>query len=554
MGCFIMLHKIYCDRFHEQNIYFNPGLSVVLGSKSGDNSIGKTTLMLIVDYVFGGETYSKSKDILENIHDHRICFTFRFKTRNYYFSRSFCNPNVVEKCDFLYRPIDKISLKEFNEWLSVRYELNYCKLTFRDAVSRYIRVYGKDNCDEKRPLNISGNEKASDAIISLLKLFNLYGNIDELERSAKVANEDLKIYQNAQKRDFIPKITKREFNKNTEQIEELTNKLNQFERTLNCALLDKDTLLSDHAIEVKSKLARTRRMRNLVKSKLKNLAFGLDCQSLSTSSAFSELKRFFPTVNIEHLEEIENFHREITKVFNDELEHEKKLLSEQLSNLNNEVLILENELNSLVSRPNISIEILNQFAGTKELIRKMVAQNSAYKKLEALKENKENTNSRLGKIKSEYLGEIEKKVNLKMEQLNDTLYAGLYTSPVLHLEENKYTFHTPNDTGTGIAYKGVVVFDLAILQLTDLPILVHDSIILKQISDEAIGNILAQYIKSGKQIVIALDKQSSYGGKTEQLLIENSIINLGSGGSELFGHSWSRKLPDSNKKHQRPLV
>ena len=52
-----MLHEIYCEQFHQKRIVFNPGLSVVLGTNAGDNSIGKSTFLLIVDYVFGGSTY-----------------------------------------------------------------------------------------------------------------------------------------------------------------------------------------------------------------------------------------------------------------------------------------------------------------------------------------------------------------------------------------------------------------------------------------------------------------------------------------------------------------
>ena len=102
------------------------------------------------------------------------------------------------------------------------------------------------------------------------------------------------------------------------------------------------------------------------------------------------------------------------------------------------------------------------------------------------------------------------------------------------IKVNSYQFFTPNDTGTGIAYKGLVVFDLAVLNLTHLPILVHDSIVLKQISDEAIERILEQYIASNKQVVIALDKQESYSSRTTQILEENAVLRLASNDKELF--------------------
>lgn len=45
-----MLSEIYCDAFYQKKIIFNQGLSVVLGTNAGDNSIGKSTFLLIVDY------------------------------------------------------------------------------------------------------------------------------------------------------------------------------------------------------------------------------------------------------------------------------------------------------------------------------------------------------------------------------------------------------------------------------------------------------------------------------------------------------------------------
>ena len=67
-----MLREIYCDKFYQKRIVFNPGLSVVLGTNTGDNSIGKSTFLLIVDYVFGGSTYANTADIIENVGSHDI--------------------------------------------------------------------------------------------------------------------------------------------------------------------------------------------------------------------------------------------------------------------------------------------------------------------------------------------------------------------------------------------------------------------------------------------------------------------------------------------------
>ena len=59
-----MLVEVQCDKFIEKGkkreaIQFHPGLNVVLGDDNGSNSIGKSTFLMILDFVFGGSDYIK---------------------------------------------------------------------------------------------------------------------------------------------------------------------------------------------------------------------------------------------------------------------------------------------------------------------------------------------------------------------------------------------------------------------------------------------------------------------------------------------------------------
>ena len=88
--------------------------------------------------------------------------------------------------------------------------------------------------------------------------------------------------------------------------------------------------------------------------------------------------------------------------------------------------------------------------------------------------------------------------------------------PKLQLWSSKYLFDTPDDTGTGTSYKSLIVFDLSILKLTNLPALIHDSPVLKNIGDEPLEKLIELYTQfSKKQIFIAIDKASSYNTITE---------------------------------------
>lgn len=81
-----------------------------------------------------------------------------------------------------------------------------------------------------------------------------------------------------------------------------------------------------------------------------------------------------------------------------------------------------------------------------------------------------------------------------MRHINDQINLSKKTAPYLTISSAySYDFFTPKDRGTGSEYKGLIVFDLAMLGKTPLPILVHDSILLKQIQDESLEGIIRFY-------------------------------------------------------------
>lgn len=79
-----MLVEVQCDKFIEKGkkreaIQFHPGLNVVLGDDNGSNSIGKSTFLMILDFVFGGSDYiKKCTDVQENVREHTINFCYCF--------------------------------------------------------------------------------------------------------------------------------------------------------------------------------------------------------------------------------------------------------------------------------------------------------------------------------------------------------------------------------------------------------------------------------------------------------------------------------------------
>lgn len=315
-----MLREIICDKFKEKKIEFHDGLNVVLGDEQGSNSIGKSTFLMIIDYVYGGKDYvMKSIDIQRNVGAHIIKFSFVFKGNKYYFSRNTNDTEYVNICNDKYEVTEMITLEQYTNKLKSLYEFG-----------------------------------------------------------------------------------------------------------------DKD-----------------------------------------------------------------------------------------MSNLSQVILFKFAELQK-------KIEILSN-------------QNKYYDELQVLSKEKKDADSRKQMMRMQQLSQLQNSINIKLQQLNDEIYHATKRPPIIMFDDKQYKFETIDDTGTGTCYRGMVLFDLAVLQDTCLPILVHDSVLLKQIEDVAIEKILDMYTDSEKQIFISLDKATSYSKKSQQILFDKKVLCLGPNGRELFGQSWSRK-------------
>lgn len=533
-----MLYEIVCDKFKKERIEFHTSLNTVLGTNSGDNSIGKSTFLMIVDFVFGGSTYNKSTDIIRNVGHHDIKFSFIFGEKQYWFIRNTLESNDVWHCDNSYNKLKSISLNQYCAWLNQEYDLSLPFLSFRDAVGRYIRVYGKENLNEKFPLHVVKDEKAKKASYALLKLFDLYAPVHELKEIFERSKDELSVYKKAQKYKFILNITKAQAKKNQKEIDRLTDDLDGLAVRLENGLLDLDAELSEEAIRIKQQLSKAKRQHSYLKSKLQSVENNLNYQFSATTQDFEQLHKFFPDANIQSIVEIENFHNKISDILISELRMEKKRLGKQIVDAETIISEYTQQLEKMIQNPQISKTILARYAELQRQIRDFQNQNKAYFEFAKLKKAVSDNNQKMRGIETEQFALLESKVCQEMKIINDFIYSGTYNAPVLSFNENGYVFFTPDDTGTGIAYKGLVVFDLSVLSLTKLPVIVHDSVVLKQISDKAIEKILELYQKSGKQVIISLDKQDSYTEKSQLILEKMSILKLSPNGGELFGRSW----------------
>ena len=585
-----MLYEIWCDRFRTGGkdgqirppIRFHAGLNAVLGTQTRSNSIGKSTFLMIIDYVFGGIDYLDS-DAHIFVGEHEIYFTFRFGDTMHRFCRKTIEKDVVylcENCSWAEEEarLERIRLNEekakdapallehdlnpyvlTNETLKVD---EYCKflfneyriesenISFRNIVGRYFRVYGRPNHDEHQPLHNTPREKDSEAITALQRLFGETQQIKDLKANEKEKAEEKKAYKAAQKYHLVRHITtKKALKQATEERDKLQEELNDLIRSKDREVEQADLSRSDEAAAINRKLAALRRNRSRLKSQLEALYINIDGHTAVTRGDIRDLVFFFPDVNIVELQSIEDFHQRLRAVLESEMSEERAELQSSIDNLDAEIRTLEEQYRSLGIPTRLPTPFLQNYSDLTMRINDLNSQIESFQKNKDVDDAHKAAVAALKAAQEKELPRIAGEINAQMVRISDEILGPEREAPRLDLKDGKsYTFGTSTNRGTGNNYKNLIIYDLSILTKTDLPAFIHDSFLLTDIGDTPTGAIVKQYIKtepSGKQVFIALDKTKSYGEETDKDLNDHQVLYLSEDGNELFGWSWDHKTGEN---------
>ncbi len=542
-----MLKEIVCNEFKTNAkprgpIRFNKGLNTILGGRAAENSIGKSTFLLIIDFCFGGDTYGKA-DVKNYVGDHTICFTFEFADGSHYYSRTVSDPNHVAICNEKYEVQKTISIKEFRGQLMDGYKIDLPGATFRDIVSRFFRVAGKKNDTVVNPLH-NGSPSASDAITSLEKLFNLYRFVDELKTKLDTAKKKKTTYTSARRLELVPSAikTKTQYQKNEERIQELLDKKASLTQDTDSELLEKEMQRKNVAADVASQLKAMKRQYGQLVTQYRVVTKNKDEQFITTEDDLQRLLSFFPNANIKRIEEVETFHRSLSGILNSELSEEAESLQFLIKEVTGEIQRLEQQLTELGIPLHIPKTFLDEYSDVERQIAGLRSQNEAFTRTQELKDDVTEIEERLDEAEMQVLREIESTLNAQMVRYNDFIYEVQREAPTIRFEsKSKYDFSTPRDGGTGTAYKSLVVLDMSVLTLTPLPVIAHDSSIFKNIGDEPVDKIMELYLQSEKQIFIAFDKEHAYTDRTAEIVNNTAVLRLNPNGEELFGWCWAVK-------------
>lgn len=548
-----MLIEIRCDKFMDSGkvrppITFEKGLNTILGASRASNSIGKSTFLMIIDFVFGGKDYvTLNNDVERNIGIHEIKFTFQFGENTYYFSRSTGDHTKVMECNEKYEPVKEITLDTYCNFLSLQYGMQNLGASFRELVSGFFRIYGRYNYDERHPLKAHQNDTMETGIRRMLQLYGKYAPVGDLAALVEEAESKEKTYKNAYKFQYIRGVTRQEdYKKNEARIAELQAKKEELARGSTQDLLDMDSVQAARLSDLKRQLANLHRQKTRLRSQLAAMKADMEIDESSFKRDYSELREFFPDAAIKHIEEIDGFHRKLKSVLNSEYKDSQRKIEDTMELLDVQISVLEQEISEVNATPHLTQALLDSYSGIDREMKNLRDANEYYIKKDELQTTREELQARLDSLIEELTAELQTGINIQLRELNDIVCNGRKTAPSIAISNaKKYVFTTPNDIGTGSQTRGMFLFDLVTAENTLLPAVVQDSMSVKQVEDPVMLRILELYRRSSKQFFVAIDKGESYTdeNKIPEIIKETTRLKL-LPGHELFGRAWNEVTPE----------
>ena len=222
-----------------------------------------------------------------------------------------------------------------------------------------------------------------------------------------------------------------------------------------------------------------------------------------------------------------------------ELKRDLNLHSIRESELSDEIAKLEEKIRIGLAEKGTPDDLFTRAFELKEVADRAVNENRFFDKKAVIDKEASLSKERLEAIYVSVFLDIERSLNYKLKRFNKVVYGPRRNASQLRIKSaSSYSFISPEDTGTGKSYAGLVGLDLAMLSLTRLPFIIHDSVIYKNIEVPATRNILRILASvKRKQIFLAFDEAPKFGLDSEKILRTRTVLKL-SDDNLLYNKDW----------------
>lgn len=533
-----MLKFIECEKLIKTKVEFDDGLNVVLGEDNAKNSIGKSSFLILIDYAFGGNsletTYSEAINQIGKI---SLKITFKFGQDFFYFKRS-TDSKLIEQVDINNQPIKKMSVSEYTNELAKLYSFPPIHTTFRSIVSLTSRIWNRGLSSPDNPLKISENENFNNVVDRVFDLYEFSSKMIEVTDNFKKIESDLKVINDSYKLNFVNKINLTDYKINKSKVNSLSTENIHLQDTLNAHFVSVTNIVNDAVLELKRRKDFYTSIKNETSNNIYRIEKNLSGTKYIKSKHFNSLLNFFPEVNTERLEKVEEFHHGVSKILKSQLEKELKLLRIDENDITSKIKDIDEEISTITSAPDAVKCVVDKLLENKNTISKLKEENDFYDSSKELRKSKKETKEQLISQRNNYLSKIESHLNDSLLTYNSFVYLERL-APSITFTNTNYYFNHNIDSGTGSSYVDLINFDLSLMTTTYLPFVIHDSMLFKNIEIDTLSKIIKIYNSlSNKQIFIAFDELNKFDKETNCIINKNITLKL-SKDKPLFKSIWT---------------
>ncbi|RRI02213.1 DUF2326 domain-containing protein [Pseudomonas aeruginosa] len=524
-----MLKQIKCNLFNHKQIDFHDGLNIILGDDEAKNSIGKSSALLVIDFAMGGTSLLvDDAGVIKALGDHSYDITFEFKGEPLFVRRSTERPDIVDVCDSNYIKHDEMSLEAYREHLKRLYGLSGLESTFRSIVSPFARIWNKGESDPDHPLAGASKEKLSTGIFRLLDLFERTSDVSVERAALQILKDKKDLMKRSMTAEIIPRITTTQYRSNQKLIKDNAQAISDLKDNFAGAITAYEALFDEKLREIQQSKNELIKQRSLTSARREKLQRDISGLSPRLTANIALVAEFFPEADLERLQQVEQFHKKIGKLVSRELKNELEALLTQESEINESITDLDQKIRLALNLKGTPTDLFAKVFELKEVTDKAREENKFFEQKTSIDESEAASKARLDAIYDQIFLSIESSINSELEEFNKIVYGPERNPSQLRIKNaNSYSFTSPLDTGTGKSYAGLVGFDIAVLSLTNLPFIIHDSMIYKNIEISATENIiriLSAFKK--KQIFLAFDEAKKFNTETQKTLQSNKVLQL----------------------------
>lgn len=550
-------------------IEFHPGLNIVEGADGAQNSIGKSTLLQIIDFVYGGNDFLKSDVVTlpQAVRHHTIYFTLRVNGEDHHFARDTSRPDFVTVYDSpeWVHQIDEHSIDDYMEFLLTSYGLADRGTTWRDLVGRFSRDDESDLALLDKPLAAAPREPDVKGAAALLRLFGAYGKIEEFLEHYKRVDDEVGALETVAKghySNYIKLTTKSERNQAEKELSEARSQAKLTHRQADLDLFESERKAREGQQLLRTQLRTLTAQLDELKGKLAIVESTLAGHARITTADLEEFYTFFPDTAREQLETVEYYHGALAGILEEQLTEQHGLYQRQVAALQVKIHAQQARIVELGESVQLDDETYQRSLALNTKITQLEEQIRTFDHNQELKKERLELKKEIEEtIIPATVKSLDDRINVQMHEVNDALYGRVRRKcPIFKFKSAtkgvSYSFDHNGDKGSGAKSKNLVVFDLAVLRSTPLPFLIHDSAIIKTIAFGPVVELLKVYadtanLTSGanepKQVFFSFDATKAYGSEAERIVAENQVIHLSDGPEALYGFTWNTE-PDTERQ------